>query len=48
MAIRLTIEGNIDNNTGQQPMMRDFFLEGFSVIPAAGMSRKKPKECTIF
>ena len=45
---RMTIEANIDNNNGEQPHMRDFFLEGFSLYGAGGMKRVKPPSCVIF
>ena len=49
IAFRLTIEAQIDNANGERPMMRDFFLEGFSIHKqGGGLVRKEPKQCIIF
>ena len=49
LALKLTIEANIDNATGEVPMMRDFFLEGFSLNTASNAAvRVAPKQCVIF
>lgn len=49
LAFRLTIEAQIDNANGERPMMRDFFIEGFTIHKKGGaLVRKEPKGCIIF
>ncbi len=48
LCYRMTIEANMDNQNGEQPHMRDFFLEGFSLYGTGGMKRVKPPTCVIF
>ena len=49
LAFRLSVNAAIDNATGEVPMMRDFFLEGFALHKAGGnLVRKEPKNCIIF
>ena len=49
LAFRMTIEASIDNQTGEVPMMRDFFIEGFTIHKSGGaLVRKEPKNCVIF
>ena len=49
IAFRLTIEASVDNDRGEVPMMRDMFLEGFTLHSArSGLVRKEPKQCIIF
>ena len=51
LAFRLTIEASVDNPGGHVPMMRDFFLEGFTIHKSrqgGGFVRKEPKNCIIF
>ena len=48
LAFRLTIVGEVDNARGEQPEMRDFFLEGFAINPTSDNERLEPKKCTIF
>ena len=49
LAFRLTVEAQVDNANGERPMMRDFFLEGFTIHKkGGGLVRKEPKNCIIF
>ena len=49
IAFRLTVEAAVDNARGEVPMMRDLFLEGFTLHSAmGGLVRKEPKQCIIF
>ena len=50
LAFKLTVFANFDNAQGMVPLLKDFYLEGFSVIDSVKVVREAPPkcECSIF
>ena len=49
LAFKMTIQANVDNNQGIVPLITDFYIEGFCLLPHNKLVRQDPAcNCNIF